>query len=149
MFKRTPKEPMVNVFYVTDLHGSQVAFRKFLNAAEAYGVDALICGGDVAGKQMYPIVPDKAGVQCVELDGRTHRLDSTEAIAEAKSAIGSRGGYGVELSHEEAQRAGQGRGRPRRSVHAPGPGAPRGMDRTGRGATQGLRHQDLYHRRQR
>ena len=102
MFKKTPKEPLINVFYVTDLHGSQVAFRKFLNAAEAYGVDALICGGDVAGKQMYPIVPDKAGIQCVELDGRTHRLDSTEAIAEAKSAIGSRGGYGVELSQEEA-----------------------------------------------
>ena len=37
MFKRTPKEPVVTVFYVTDLHGSQVAFRKFLNAAQAYG----------------------------------------------------------------------------------------------------------------
>jgi Icc-related predicted phosphoesterase len=102
MFKRAPKEPVVTVFYVTDLHGSQVAFRKFLNAAQAYRVDALICGGDVAGKQMYPIVPDSNGVPSVELDGRAHRLDSAEALAEAKSAIGSRGGYDVELSREEA-----------------------------------------------
>ncbi len=102
MFKRAPKEPVVTVFYVTDLHGSQVAFRKFLNAAQAYRVDALICGGDVAGKQMYPIVPDSGGVPSVELDGRAHRLDSAEALAEAKSAIGSRGGYDVELSREEA-----------------------------------------------
>ena len=56
MFKRGPKEPVVTLFYVTDLHGSQIAYRKFLNAAQSYGVDALICGGDVAGKQMYPIV---------------------------------------------------------------------------------------------
>jgi Icc-related predicted phosphoesterase len=102
MFKKSPKEPPVTVFYVTDLHGSQVAYRKFLNAAQAYGVDALICGGDVAGKQMYPIVPDAEGVQSVEMDGRTTRLDSADAITEAKAAIGSRGGYAVELSREEA-----------------------------------------------
>ena len=104
MFKRGPKEPVVTIFYVTDLHGSQVAYRKFLNAAQAYGVKALICGGDVAGKQMYPIVPDASGVKSVELDGRVHRLDSAEALAEAKSAIGSRGGYDVELDREEADR---------------------------------------------
>jgi Icc-related predicted phosphoesterase len=102
MFKRTAKDPVVTVFYVTDLHGSQVAYRKFLNAAQAYKVDALICGGDVAGKQMYPIIPDATGVKVVELDGRKHRLDSADALAEAKAAIGSRGGYDVELSQEEA-----------------------------------------------
>ncbi len=102
MFSRKPKEKMVTLFYVTDLHGSQVAFRKFLNAAKAYGVDALICGGDVAGKQMYPIVPDASGVKTVQMDGRTVRLDSDAAMEEAIAAIGSRGGYDVELSREEA-----------------------------------------------
>ena len=102
MFKRGPKEPVVTLFYVTDLHGSQVAYRKFLNAAQSYGVDALICGGDVAGKQMYPIISDGNGAKTVEMDGRVHRLDSSEAMAEAKAAIGSRGGYDVELSQDEA-----------------------------------------------
>jgi Icc-related predicted phosphoesterase len=102
MFKKGPKEPIVTLFYVTDLHGSQVAFRKFLNAAMSYGVDALICGGDVAGKQMYPIIVDGNGNKTVEMDGRAHVLDSGAALAEARAAIGSRGGYDVELSHEEA-----------------------------------------------
>src|ERR1700730_17782833 len=104
MFKRGPREPVVTIFYVTDLHGSQIAYRKFLNAAKAYGVKALICGGDVAGKQMYPIVRDETGGKTVELDGRVHRIDSTEALSEAKAAIGSRGGYDVELDRDEADR---------------------------------------------
>jgi Icc-related predicted phosphoesterase len=104
MFNRTPKEGIVTLFYVTDLHGSQIAYRKFLNAAQSYGVDALICGGDVAGKQMYPIIADGSGRQTVEMDGRVHVLDSPDALAEAKAAIGSRGGYDVELTREEAQR---------------------------------------------
>jgi Icc-related predicted phosphoesterase len=104
VFKRGPKELVVTIFYVTDLHGSQIAYRKFLNAAKAYGVKALICGGDVAGKQMYPIVPDETGVKTVQLDGRVHRLDSADALAEAKAAIGSRGGYDVELDRDEADR---------------------------------------------
>lgn len=102
MFNRKPKTPVVTVFYVTDLHGSQVAYRKFLNAAEAYKVDALICGGDVAGKQMYPIIVNGDGARTLEMDGRTHQLDSAEALAEARAAIGSRGGYEVELTQEEA-----------------------------------------------
>ena len=89
MFKKGPKEPVVTLFYVTDLHGSQIAYRKFLNAAQSYGVDALICGGDVAGKQMYPIISDGNGAKTVEMDGRVQRLDSSEAMAEAKAAIGS------------------------------------------------------------
>jgi uncharacterized protein len=102
MFKRSPKEPTVTLFYVTDLHGSQVAYRKFLNAAEAYKVDALICGGDVAGKQMYPIITNGHSAKTLEMDGRTHQLDSESALVEAKAAIGSRGGYEVELTQEEA-----------------------------------------------
>jgi Icc-related predicted phosphoesterase len=42
-------------------------------------------------------------VKSVEMDGRSHRLDTSEALAEAKAAIGSRGGYDVELSREEAE----------------------------------------------
>src|SRR5919205_13296 len=37
-FRRAPREPTVTLFYVTDLHGSDVTFRKFLNAANAYRV---------------------------------------------------------------------------------------------------------------
>ena len=45
-----------NVFFATDIHGSEVCFKKFLNAGKFYGVDALILGGDITGKQLIPFI---------------------------------------------------------------------------------------------
>ena len=42
----------LKLYFATDLHGSDKCFRKFVNAGEAYGADALVLGGDVAGKAM-------------------------------------------------------------------------------------------------
>ncbi|MFQ5819173.1 MAG: metallophosphoesterase [Candidatus Heimdallarchaeota archaeon] len=44
------------IFFVTDLHGSDRCFRKLLNAADAYKAKILICGGDLTGKQIIPIM---------------------------------------------------------------------------------------------
>jgi uncharacterized protein len=46
------------MFFATDVHGSDRCFRKFLAAASVYEADALILGGDVAGKAMVPIVEE-------------------------------------------------------------------------------------------
>jgi Icc-related predicted phosphoesterase len=43
-------------FYASDIHGSDMLWRKFINAAGFYGVEVLIMGGDVAGKAVVPIV---------------------------------------------------------------------------------------------
>ena len=51
----------MRVFYATDLHGSEVCWRKFLNAAKFYDADVLICGGDMTGKAMIPIVEEGDG----------------------------------------------------------------------------------------
>ena len=48
------------VFFATDIHGSDLCLRKFLNAGKFYGVDVLLMGGDLAGKELVPIVDDKA-----------------------------------------------------------------------------------------
>lgn len=40
------------VFFASDLHGSTLAFRKFLSAPEFYKVEALVLGGDLTGKQI-------------------------------------------------------------------------------------------------
>lgn len=42
-------------FFATDIHGSEVCFRKLLAAAQVYEVDALILGGDIAGKAIVPM----------------------------------------------------------------------------------------------
>ena len=46
----------VRAFYASDIHGSDRLWRKFVNAAAFYGVEALIMGGDIAGKAVIPIL---------------------------------------------------------------------------------------------
>ena len=43
-------------FYASDIHGSDMLWRKFINAAAFYKADVLIMGGDVAGKSVIPII---------------------------------------------------------------------------------------------
>jgi Icc-related predicted phosphoesterase len=48
------------VFFATDIHGSEVCFRKFINAGEFYDVSLLVLGGDVVGKMLVPILEKSA-----------------------------------------------------------------------------------------
>ena len=48
------------VFYVTDIHGSEICWRKFLNAGTFYQADVVIVGGDITGKAMVPRLSDRA-----------------------------------------------------------------------------------------
>ena len=49
------------IYFVSDLHGSSVCFRKFINAARIYEANVLILGGDVAGKAIQSIVRAPGG----------------------------------------------------------------------------------------
>lgn len=49
------------IFYVADIHGSDLCFRKWLNAGRFYGADVLMVGGDLTGKILLPIYPAKGG----------------------------------------------------------------------------------------
>jgi uncharacterized protein len=43
-------------YYASDIHGSELLWRKFINAGKFYGAEVLIMGGDIAGKAVVPIV---------------------------------------------------------------------------------------------
>ncbi|MGA3108721.1 MAG: metallophosphoesterase [Candidatus Bathyarchaeia archaeon] len=47
---------MTRVFFATDVHGSERAFRKFVSAGPFYKAGIVILGGDITGKMMVPIV---------------------------------------------------------------------------------------------
>jgi uncharacterized protein len=51
----TSESRLTRVFFVTDIHGSDLCFRKFLNAGKFYGATHLIVGGDITGKSLVPI----------------------------------------------------------------------------------------------
>jgi hypothetical protein len=67
------------VFFVADLHGSAICFRKFINAAKVYRADVLIVGGDIAAKTMTPVFEEPGGWS-VTMEGETRTAHSTEEL---------------------------------------------------------------------
>jgi uncharacterized protein len=93
----------VKIFFATDIHGSEVCWRKFLNSAAFYKADLVVLGGDVTGKVMVPITVHN-GYWEVVLSGERRRIDTREELAEVERQIRNRGSYPAlvtpdELSH--------------------------------------------------
>ncbi|HEX2680559.1 MAG TPA: metallophosphoesterase [Candidatus Dormibacteraeota bacterium] len=89
---------MPKVFFATDLHGSEVCWKKFLNAAKFYGAEVLICGGDMTGKAIVPIVAED-GHYTVTLGGEAMSVGA-EQVGEIENNIRRRGYYPLQMSVE-------------------------------------------------
>jgi Icc-related predicted phosphoesterase len=94
------RRPPVKIFFATDIHGSEVCWRKFLNSAAFYKVDMVVLGGDVTGKIMVPIVNHGTYWQVV-LSGETHRLETESEVAEIETKIRNRGYYPTRVDPDE------------------------------------------------
>ena len=53
--------PRIRFLFSTDLHGSEVVWRKFLNSAKIFNLDALVISGDMTGKIIIPIFKQPDG----------------------------------------------------------------------------------------
>ena len=85
--------PKTLVYFVSDLHGSSVCFRKFVNSTKVYKPKVLILGGDVAGKAIQSIVRGPGGrYQCTFIGTRYDIGDETE-LAELERLIADHGYY--------------------------------------------------------
>lgn len=67
-----PKD--IRIFFVTDIHGSERCFRKFLNAGKVYGVNVLILGGDITGKALVPITKMPDGSYRARIEGKEQTI---------------------------------------------------------------------------
>jgi len=90
----------MRIFFATDIHGSEVCWRKFLNAAAFHKADVLIMGGDMTGKAMVPIVVDGSGWE-VTLQDQRHALATEADVAAMEKRIRDRGYYPVRSTREE------------------------------------------------
>jgi Icc-related predicted phosphoesterase len=92
---------MTTVFFATDVHGSDICWKKFIAAAKFYGADVLVLGGDMTGKALIPITAQGGGVyKCVLLEQEFH-LEGEAEVAEMEKKIRSRGYYPYRTSPEE------------------------------------------------
>jgi len=90
----------MRIFFATDIHGSEVCWRKFLNAGKFHKADVLIMGGDMTGKAMVPIVADGSNWE-LELQGQKHVLTTDEELHAMEKRISDRGYYPVRLTRDE------------------------------------------------
>jgi len=69
------KEENTKILFATDMHGSEGTWRKFLNASAMLKVNVAICGGDLTGKMIVPVVEGKNKKYTYYLMGKTHATD--------------------------------------------------------------------------
>jgi Icc-related predicted phosphoesterase len=92
----------MRIYFATDIHGSEVCWRKFLNAGQFYGADILIMGGDVSGKAVVPVVANPAGGYIVrQLSG--DKILTLAELDQAEARIRDMGFYPYRTTDEELE----------------------------------------------
>jgi Icc-related predicted phosphoesterase len=57
----------MKIFYATDVHGSEICWKKFVSGGKFYEADTIILGGDMTGKAIVPIIAQGGGKYKVTL----------------------------------------------------------------------------------
>jgi uncharacterized protein len=99
----------MKIFFATDIHGSEVCWRKFLNSAAFYKADLVVLGGDVTGKAMVPITVNN-GYWQLTLRGETMRLETKAELEEIMTRIRNSGFYPALVSQDELTYLGENEG---------------------------------------
>ena len=93
----------VRLFYASDIHGSDLLWRKFLGATKFYEADAAVMGGDLLGKAIVPIERDADGTLHAEFLGQERTLHEGPELDELVGAIRFNGYYPWIASREEIE----------------------------------------------
>ncbi len=95
----------MNLFFVTDIHGSDLCFRKFINAAKFYEAEVLVLGGDITGKLLVPLVKQDDGSYVSELRGEPATIRGENERVEFEKKVNFNGFYPLVMEREEYDRA--------------------------------------------
>jgi Icc-related predicted phosphoesterase len=83
----------VRLFYASDIHGSDLLWRKFLGASQFYEADASVMGGDLLGKAIIPIERTGDGTYRADFLGDERRVREGTELDELVGAIRFNGYY--------------------------------------------------------
>jgi Icc-related predicted phosphoesterase len=96
------KKKFTKIFYATDVHGSELCFRKFISASKYYGADVLILGGDITGKMIIPIIQNADGSYRCNFAGKDFVTRTKEETQQVETKIRDSGYYAYYSTPEEA-----------------------------------------------
>ncbi|OGO41794.1 MAG: hypothetical protein A2W36_06490 [Chloroflexi bacterium RBG_16_58_14] len=83
----------MKLYYATDVHGSEICWKKFISAGKFYEVDTLILGGDMTGKAIVPIIAKGNDKYKVTLLEQETILNGHEEVEKMAKTIQNRGYY--------------------------------------------------------
>ncbi|MFC0878812.1 metallophosphoesterase [Saccharicrinis sp. FJH2] len=89
----------MKILFLSDIHGSSLIFEKALNAVSNFGIDILIISGDLAGKDIRPIIGAN-GFYKTEMDGKVISVSERE-IHSIKKRLEDLGHYYFLTNQEE------------------------------------------------
>lgn len=91
------------LFYASDVHGCDVAWRKFLAAPRYYQAEALVMGGDLTGKALVPIVHEDEGSWHTYLNGE-RSLETIDEVESHEQSLAVNGFYPYRCDAAEHRR---------------------------------------------
>jgi Icc-related predicted phosphoesterase len=97
----------MRIFFATDVHGSEVCWRKFLNSGKHYQADVIILGGDMTGKALVPVIDDGGGRWHATLLEHRQELVGEDQVAEFEQAVIRRGYYPFRVDPDELRELAQ------------------------------------------
>ena len=91
----------MRIFFATDVHGSEVCWRKFLNSGKHYQADVIILGGDMTGKALVPVIDEGGGRWHATLLEHRQELVGEDKVTDFEQAVIRRGYYPFRTNPEE------------------------------------------------
>ena len=92
---------MTTLFFATDVHGSDICWKKFINAGRFYEADVIILGGDMTGKAIVPIIHQGGDSYKAVLLEQESILHGDDEVAEMVNKVKSRGYYPYPTTPDE------------------------------------------------
>jgi Icc-related predicted phosphoesterase len=102
VLRKAKKRRALRLFFASDLHGSEVCFRKFLAAAKVYEPDVLLLGGDYAGKAVVPVMR-QGEFWTASLHGQKLSVPLAD-YARLEADVTKRGLFPVQMDADEHER---------------------------------------------
>ncbi len=84
---------MTRIFFATDVHGSEVCWKKFISAGKFYEANILILGGDMTGKAIIPIIAQGQDKFKVTLLEQETVLKGKDEVDKMVGTVRNRGYY--------------------------------------------------------
>lgn len=104
LFGKNKGGDRLRLYYASDIHGTEVLWRKFLRAPEVYKAKVLVMGGDLTGKAVIPIVEDAPGTRVATLFGHRVEVHGEEEMAELEERVRANGMYPHLMTRDEVGR---------------------------------------------